>query len=296
MNKLKMFALLFCVAGLLAACNSSSQTPITKRESYYPNGAPFSVIHYNKDKKYIGTHYYPDGTPMNFSRGSIRDIDEKSISLNYETSLNFYPDGTIIPKQILKEKDFAYDIFGTIPFADNGKKLFADFCGKRIGNKYILSLYVYPDSKNGEIIDRFILKCAYKSSKWVAKLDTLFGIYKFGHSITKDGELSVKLLNPTTNEKILELNGFKKLKELKNRNHKENICNIDLDKGSAVKIAEALLCHIYGDKVLQQKPWIVKETKETFIIKGTLHSKLGGVAKIEISKKTGSVLNYIHGK
>ena len=40
---------------------------------------------------------------------------------------------------------------GTIPFADNGKKLLADFCGKRIGNKYILSLYVYPDSKNGDV-------------------------------------------------------------------------------------------------------------------------------------------------
>ncbi len=75
------------------------------------------------------------------------------------------------------------------------------------------------------------------------------------------------------------------------------VIDIQLDKENAVKIAETVLCHIYGNKVLYQKPWRVEESKESYIIKGQLPSNtLGGTAMVEISKKTGQVLNYSHGK
>lgn len=75
------------------------------------------------------------------------------------------------------------------------------------------------------------------------------------------------------------------------------IVSLQLDKDSAIKIAETILCHIYGEKVLSQKPWNIAETNESYIIKGQLPPKtLGGVAMIEISKKTGQVLRYSHSK
>ncbi len=75
--------------------------------------------------------------------------------------------------------------------------------------------------------------------------------------------------------------------------------DLNLDKDTAIKIAEAVLVKIYGEKVLEQRPWIVEEKDNSFFIKGTFHKQgiaFGGVAKIEISKSDGSVIGYVHGK
>ncbi len=45
------------------------------------------------------------------------------------------------------------------------------------------------------------------------------------------------------------------------------VVNIKLDKAGAVKIAEIVLCHIYGDEVLLQKPWDIKERRNLMLSK-----------------------------
>lgn len=78
---------------------------------------------------------------------------------------------------------------------------------------------------------------------------------------------------------------------------KNGVFNLNLDKENAVKIAEIVLCHIYGKQVLKERPWNVEELEKSFLISGTLPpNMLGGVALIEISKVNGQVIRYIHGK
>lgn len=205
------------VAALLAACNCKYHSPTTKLESYYKNGAPMAVVHYDTNKKYIGSHYYPDGTPKCISMGKIYDISNTGYRLSHETSTEFYPDGSLIPQRIMKEKDFAYGPQGTFPFIDNGKRFFVDFYGERIADEYILLIYIYPDNKNGEIVDRYILKCKYANSQWIAKLDSLFGLYKFEYDLTKNGKLNVRLYTLQSNKKVFEFGHFNQLKTLMNK-------------------------------------------------------------------------------
>lgn len=216
MNTLKTFAILSAIA-LLSACNSNYQKPTTKLEGFYANGAPQFVIHYDKNKEYIGSYYYPDGTPKSISTGKIYDINNTGFRLSQETYTEFYPDGSLIPKRIREEKDFTYDTWGTFPFVDNGEKFFIDFSGERIGTEYILSVYIYPDNKNGEIVDRYILKCKYEKSQWVCELDSLFGLYKFEYNITGKDRLNVKIYIPRTGKKIFDFGHFEQLKALTNK-------------------------------------------------------------------------------
>lgn len=51
---------------------------------------------------------------------------------------------------------------------------------------------------------------------------------------------------------------------------KNGVFNLNLDKENAVKIAEIVLCHIYGKQVLKERPWNVKELEKSFLISGTL--------------------------
>lgn len=213
MNIFKLFIISY-ITTLLVACHSDSQTLTTKCESYYENGALQAIIHYDKTKKYIGSYYYPDGTPKSVSSGTISDVNDNGFRLLYTSSIEFYPDGTLIPNRIIEEKDFAYDALGIIPFTDNGRKFFVDFSGKRIGDEYILSIYIYPDSKTGEIIDRYILRCKYSKSKWLSKLSSLFNLYKFEYNITESGKLTVQLYNLQTNKKVFEFDHFEQLKTL----------------------------------------------------------------------------------
>ena len=73
--------------------------------------------------------------------------------------------------------------------------------------------------------------------------------------------------------------------------------NLNLDEATIVKLAEAVLVRIYGEKVLNQKPWIVTENDKSFKIEGTLPKGYwGGVAEIVIRKSDAKIISFTHGK
>ena len=77
-----------------------------------------------------------------------------------------------------------------------------------------------------------------------------------------------------------------------------NPVNLDLDEASAVKIAEVICVRVYGERVLAQKPWVVKmEQAETvFHISGTPRTKYGGVVEIRLQRSNAEVVSIRHGK
>ncbi len=74
------------------------------------------------------------------------------------------------------------------------------------------------------------------------------------------------------------------------------------DALTAVKIAEAVLVPIYGEKVInEEKPLKAALKDGVWIVEGTLHCPEGnrcpgGVVIIEISKDDGRILRVSHGK
>ena len=74
------------------------------------------------------------------------------------------------------------------------------------------------------------------------------------------------------------------------------------DAVTAIKIAEAVLVPIYGEKVINEENPLKAVLKDgVWIVEGTLHCPegqrcLGGVALIEISKDDGKILRVSHGK
>ena len=70
---------------------------------------------------------------------------------------------------------------------------------------------------------------------------------------------------------------------------------------SAIKVAETILVNVYGEKVLEQRPFKAKLEGDVWKIAGTFHCPQGvgckgGVARIEINKKDGKVKSVIHDK
>ena len=91
---------------------------------------------------------------------------------------------------------------------------------------------------------------------------------------------------------------------MRERRMKKKI-NLKLDKDEAIKIAEIILVKVYGEEVLKQRPWIIKELEESYVLKGTFHrvvirtkdiirTTVGGVAYIEIRKDNAQVVWYSH--
>ena len=74
------------------------------------------------------------------------------------------------------------------------------------------------------------------------------------------------------------------------------------DTSTAIKIAEAVLVPIYGEKVInEEKPLKAVLKDDVWIVEGTLHCPegercLGGVAIIEISKDDCTILRVSHGE
>lgn len=69
------------------------------------------------------------------------------------------------------------------------------------------------------------------------------------------------------------------------------------DAETAIKIAEAAWFPIYGKEVLDEKPFqAILQNDSIWIVEGTLHDELGGVAHAEIQRKDGKILKVIHGK
>ena len=63
------------------------------------------------------------------------------------------------------------------------------------------------------------------------------------------------------------------------------------DKETAVKIAEVLLFRLYGEKnIIVQRPYTVTEDENIWWVTGTLHTELGSVFKIALSRQTAAVL------
>jgi hypothetical protein len=70
------------------------------------------------------------------------------------------------------------------------------------------------------------------------------------------------------------------------------------DVKTAIAIGLAVLTPIYGREVIDgQKPFEATLVGDVWVVMGTLKSgAVGGVAEIDISKKTGTILRVIHGK
>jgi hypothetical protein len=70
------------------------------------------------------------------------------------------------------------------------------------------------------------------------------------------------------------------------------------DEATAIKVAEAILSPIYGEKqILGERPFHATLNDGTWTVSGSLPKGWdGGVATIRIDKKTGGVISYIHTK
>jgi hypothetical protein len=68
---------------------------------------------------------------------------------------------------------------------------------------------------------------------------------------------------------------------------------------TAVKIAEAVLIPVYGEKqILAERPFNVVRKGDVWIVSGTLPCEpcAGGTAEVTISKSSGQILRMIHYK
>lgn len=66
---------------------------------------------------------------------------------------------------------------------------------------------------------------------------------------------------------------------------------------TAKKIAEAIWLPIYGDKIYNQKPYIVSSLDSIWVVEGSLPDGMkGGGAYIEIQKSDCKILKVTHGK
>jgi len=65
----------------------------------------------------------------------------------------------------------------------------------------------------------------------------------------------------------------------------------------AFKIAESVLSQIYGKEIIEnEKPFSINLENNVWIIEGTLYSRKGGTAYMEIRKDNGEILKVIHTK
>ncbi|MFS4458811.1 NTF2 fold immunity protein [Bdellovibrio sp. HCB2-146] len=70
---------------------------------------------------------------------------------------------------------------------------------------------------------------------------------------------------------------------------------------AAIRTAESILVNVYGDKILNQRPFKARLENDVWKITGTFHCPSGanckgGVATIELNKRDGKVKNLVHNK
>jgi hypothetical protein len=70
------------------------------------------------------------------------------------------------------------------------------------------------------------------------------------------------------------------------------------DEQTAIKVAEAILSPIYGEKeITSERPFHATLHQGIWTVEGSLPAGWdGGVASIRIDKNSGTVTSYIHGK
>ena len=86
--------------------------------------------------------------------------------------------------------------------------------------------------------------------------------------------------------------------------HKEDHIECDPSQGyvpdstTAVQLAQIFFVRVYGEKVLEKKPFIaVLKNGKIWMVDGTLEKGMdGGVPHIEIQKSDGKILAIYHGK
>ncbi len=69
------------------------------------------------------------------------------------------------------------------------------------------------------------------------------------------------------------------------------------DERTAIRIAEAVLSAIYGEKQIKsEEPFSAKLQNGVWTVSGTIAEGVeGGVAEIKISKRTGTIISVTHG-
>lgn len=74
--------------------------------------------------------------------------------------------------------------------------------------------------------------------------------------------------------------------------------NVIRTEGMAIDVCYAYISNIYGKRIADsEKPFITKETDESWIIEGSLPIDFcGGVFEFEISKSDGKILKLIHSR
>lgn len=66
---------------------------------------------------------------------------------------------------------------------------------------------------------------------------------------------------------------------------------------TAIKIAEAILVPIYGERVLDNRPFVAKLEDGVWYVEGTLPIEcVGGVPYVELQKSDCKILSVIHTK
>jgi hypothetical protein len=69
------------------------------------------------------------------------------------------------------------------------------------------------------------------------------------------------------------------------------------DAETAMKIAEAVWLPIYGERVLEKRPWRARLEGDAWRVEGSLPlASAGGVPLALIAKATGEILRVSHGK
>ncbi|PTT00884.1 hypothetical protein DBR11_08760 [Pedobacter sp. HMWF019] len=69
------------------------------------------------------------------------------------------------------------------------------------------------------------------------------------------------------------------------------------DSTTAVQIAQILFVRVYGEKVLEKKPFVATlKNGNVWVVEGTLKEQKGGVPHLEMQKSDGKIIYLIHGK
>ncbi len=74
-----------------------------------------------------------------------------------------------------------------------------------------------------------------------------------------------------------------------------------VNKQNLLEVAEEDFIAVYGEQVLRQRPFVIRETKESWRVFGTFYCRKGfvckgGVARASYNKASGKIEGMIHGK
>lgn len=69
------------------------------------------------------------------------------------------------------------------------------------------------------------------------------------------------------------------------------------NENTAIKIAEAILVPIFGERVLAERPFVASLKEGVWLVRGHIpKGQEGGVAEVRLSKQDAKILSVLHGK